>query len=94
MTDSNIKPSVVLPRHVFPILKSGAARRILSVQIYGEKTKVTKVEDLQTCAWVCNMLWTVVSLASSSPRTQTGGEPWVKLSHLAGNQGVKLVNLK
>lgn len=61
MTDSNIKPPVVLPRHVFPILQSGAARRILSAQIYGEKTKVTKVEGFQTCAWVCNMLWTVVS---------------------------------
>lgn len=88
MTDSNIKPSVVLPRHVFPILQSGAARRILSAQIYGGKTKVTKVEDLQTCAWLCNMLWTVVSLTGcSQPRTQTGGEPWVKLSHLDGNRG-------
>lgn len=64
MTDSDIKPSVVLPRHVFPILQSGAARRILSALIYGGKTKVTKVEDLQTCAWVCNMLWTVASLTA------------------------------
>lgn len=68
MKDSNIKPSVVLPRHVFPILQSEAARRSLSVQIYEEKTKVTKVEDLQTCAWVCNMLSTVGSFTGFAPQ--------------------------
>lgn len=32
-----------LPGHVFPILQSGTARRSLLVQMYGEKTKVTKI---------------------------------------------------